>query len=161
MGLFSRKKPEAVKPKAIQKEPAVQVEPAPVKKEPAAKSMKELYADVDQTKVIKKTAGGQLEIKKFKYQQAYRWLLKPVITEKGTNLGALNKYVFAVSPQANKVEIAKAVKKIYGINPRQVNIIKMSGKKVRRGRISGQRKDWKKAIVTLPQGKTINLYEGV
>jgi len=84
-----------------------------------------------------------------------------LVTEKVSNLGALNKYVFAVAPKTNKVEVAKAVKEIYGIKPVNVNMIKMAGKKARYGRISGRRKDWKKAIVTLPAGQTIKIYEGV
>ena len=62
---------------------------------------------------------------------------------------------------SNKIEIAKAVEEIYGIKPTAVNVIKTDGKKVRRGKYTGTRKDWKKAMVTLPKGKTINIYEGV
>jgi len=76
-------------------------------------------------------------------------------------LGALNKYVFAVAKNTNKIEVAKAIKEIYGIKPVGVNVIRMSGKKARYGRISGRRKDWKKAIITLPKGETIKVYEGV
>ncbi|MDD5071997.1 MAG: 50S ribosomal protein L23 [Patescibacteria group bacterium] len=88
-------------------------------------------------------------------------LLKPLVTEKATNLGVLNKYVFAVSSKANKIEIAKAVEEVYGIKPVKVNIIKGKGKTIRSGRIFGKRKDWKKAVVALPEGKTIKIYEGV
>ncbi|MDD5032006.1 MAG: 50S ribosomal protein L23 [Patescibacteria group bacterium] len=88
-------------------------------------------------------------------------LLKPLVTEKATNLGVLNKYVFAVSPKANKIEIAEAIKAVYGVKPVGINIIKGEGKTVRSGRTFGKRKDWKKAIVALPAGKTIKIYEGV
>jgi len=127
-----------------------------VKKE-EAKSMKELYgaAAAGQAKEVKKGATGAA------YGNAYKILAKPLVTEKVSNLGALNKYVFAVAPKTNKVEVAKAVKEIYGIKPVNVNMIKMAGKKARYGRISGRRKDWKKAIVTLPAGQTIKIYEGV
>ncbi|RMD59472.1 50S ribosomal protein L23 [Candidatus Parcubacteria bacterium] len=93
--------------------------------------------------------------------KAAQVLLRPVITEKATLLGSENKYVFAVAPKANKIEIAKAIEVIYGVRPVSINIIKVKGKKVRYGRIQGRRKDWKKAIITLPTGKTLNVYEGV
>ncbi len=93
--------------------------------------------------------------------RAYEILLKPVVTEKATNLASENKYVFEVSPRANKIEIKKAVKNVYGVEPLRVNIIKVSGKEIRSGRISGRTKDWKKAIVTLKPGEQIEIYEGV
>jgi large subunit ribosomal protein L23 len=88
-------------------------------------------------------------------------LIKPLITEKAANVGSLNKYMFAVKKTANKIEVAKAINEVYGIMPDDVNIINVRGKKVRYGRIAGVRSDWKKAIITLPKGKTINIYEGV
>ncbi|MDD5290652.1 MAG: 50S ribosomal protein L23 [Patescibacteria group bacterium] len=88
-------------------------------------------------------------------------LLKPLVTEKATNLGVLNKYVFAVSQKANKIEIAEAIEAVYGVRPVKVNIMRAEGKTIRSGRTFGRRKDWKKAIVALPAGKTIKIYEGV
>lgn len=88
-------------------------------------------------------------------------LIKPAVTEKAGALNELNQYVFVVDRGANKITIAKAVEAFYGVKPVAVNIINMPGKKVVRGRIKGQRSDWKKAIVTLPAGKTIAIYEGV
>jgi large subunit ribosomal protein L23 len=87
--------------------------------------------------------------------------VKPLITEKAANVGAHNKYVFSVQKSTNKIEIGKAIHEIYGIKPEAVNIVNVTGKKVRYGRINGVRSDWKKAVVTLPAGKTINIYEGV
>lgn len=88
-------------------------------------------------------------------------LIKPAVTEKAGTLNELNQYVFVVDRGANKITIAKAVEAFYGVKPVSINIINMSGKKVTRGRIKGQRSSWKKAIVTLPAGKTIAIYEGV
>ena len=122
--------------------------------------MKDLYKD---EKPVKKSpakiAEKKLETKTL--GNAYKILVKPLITEKAANLGSESKYVFAVSIEANKIEIAKAINEIYGIKPIAVNVIRVGGKKVRHGRIQGRRKNWKKAIVTLPKGKTINIYEGV
>ncbi|MFA6194208.1 MAG: 50S ribosomal protein L23 [Patescibacteria group bacterium] len=88
-------------------------------------------------------------------------LVSPLITEKATTLVGENKYVFVVASGANKIEIAKAIKATYGVTPLQVNVINVSGKKVARGRIAGQRSDWRKAIVTLAKGEAIKIYEGV
>ncbi|MDP2944656.1 MAG: 50S ribosomal protein L23 [bacterium] len=92
---------------------------------------------------------------------SYRVLISPLVTEKATNLVAENKYVFIVAPSANKIAIAKAVKATYGVTPIQVNVVNVSGKKVARGRVKGQRSDWRKAIVTLAKGEAIKIYEGV
>ena len=97
----------------------------------------------------------------FRRGQLANILIKPVVTEKATIANQLNQYVFQVSNQANKIDIAKAIKVFYGIEPVSINIINVLGKKVSRGRIKGQRNNWKKAIVTLPAGKTIQIYEGV
>ena len=88
-------------------------------------------------------------------------LIKPVVTEKAAAVNQLNQYIFQVAKKANKIDIAKAITAFYGIEPVAVNIMNMPGKRVTRGRVKGQRCDWKKAIVTLPAGKTIEIYEGV
>lgn len=88
-------------------------------------------------------------------------LVKPVVTEKAAAANQLNQYVFAVALKSNKIDVAKAIQAFYGIAPVSVNIINVTGKKVVRGRVKGQRNNWKKAIVTLPAGKTIQIYEGV
>lgn len=115
------------------------------------KSMKDLYAENDKGKKNSKKFSGQ----------AYRILVKPMITEKATNLNSENQYVFMVDINANKIEVSKAIEEVYGVRPISVNIIKMKGKRVNRGRISGRRKDFKKAIITLKKGESIAVYEGV
>lgn len=130
---------------------------AALEKAGEVESMKDLYAGTEGSKA-KPTAAAA---KKPAQGNAYKVIRKPLVTEKVSGLGALNKYVFAVANQTNKIEVAKAIKEIYGIKPLGVNIIKIQGKKARYGRISGKRKDWKKAIVTLPAGQTIKIYEGV
>lgn len=93
--------------------------------------------------------------------QAYRVLVRPLISEKASHQQSLNQYFFAVALDANRIEVAKAVKEVYGVAPIKVNIIRSEGKARRIGGTIGRRKDWKKAMVTLPKGKTISLYEGV
>ncbi len=116
-------------------------------------SMKDLYSD--KTKEVKSSVVNK------KYKNAHKVLVNPLVTEKATVEGTMGKYIFKVAIDSNKIEIAKAIEDVYGVKPSSVNIIKMEGKRVRYGRITGKRSDWKKAIVTLPKGKTINVYEGV
>lgn len=83
-------------------------------------------------------------------------LLHPIITEKNTDNGT---YAFAVANHANKQEIKKAIEQSYGEKPSKVNIMNVGGKSVRWYGKQGKRKDWKKAIVRFPAGKTINVYD--
>lgn len=156
MALFRKKTEDQKKPATAAKATDVKAEKG--KTEP--KSMKELYS-TPSTATAKDAKGKNAKATKTVYGNAYKIIMKPLVTEKVSNLGALNKYAFAVALKANKIEIAKAVKEIYGIKPTGVNVINKIGKKARYGRSSGKRKDWKKAIVTLPEGQTIKLYEGV
>lgn len=153
MGLFTKKTEKETAKPAASKAPAKKEE---IKEE--GKSMKDLYGEGETT--AKTVAGKKTETKK-KTGNAYRVLAKPLVTEKVTNLGVENKYVFAVNKNANKIEVAKAIFQVYGIKPVKINIINMMGKNTRYGRTQGKRKDWKKAVVTLPEGQTIKVYEGV
>lgn len=93
--------------------------------------------------------------------QAYKHLLRPLITEKSALLGSFNQYVFEVSYGSNKTEIKKAIHNLYGVKPIKINLIKMLGKNVRYGKSTGKTKNWKKAIILLKSGDKINVYEGV
>jgi large subunit ribosomal protein L23 len=136
---------------------AVTKKEAPAKE--SAASMKELYSSESSAK--KSSSSSKKAVLKSNYKGAYRVLEKPLVTEKAANLGALGQYGFVVADGANKIEVRKAVEAVYGVSVQGVNIIRMQGKRVSRGRIRGQRKDWKKAIVTLKKGDSIQLYEGV
>ncbi|MFA6550928.1 MAG: 50S ribosomal protein L23 [Patescibacteria group bacterium] len=130
-----------------------------IKNEPAEKaSMKDLYDGAGEKSVSPKAAEAKSGVR---YSEAYRVLVRPLVTEKAAKLGTQNKYGFVVANSANKIMVARAIEYVYGIKPIRVNIIKMEGKTVRSRRGNGKRKDWKKAIVTLPTGKNINIYEGV
>lgn len=91
----------------------------------------------------------------------YRVLAKPLITEKTANLDREGKYVFEVANGVNKIEVKKELEAVYGVTATNVNIIKMKGKKTgAMRRIFGKRKDWKKAVVTLKKGESIEIYSG-
>ena len=88
-------------------------------------------------------------------------LIRPIITEKTTLLMQENKYTFQVPLTANKVEIRKAVESIFNVKVEKVATIRVLGKTKRMGRTMGKRSDYKKAIVTLKTGESIELFEGV
>lgn len=85
-------------------------------------------------------------------------LIRPLITEKSTELMAEGKYVFVVAKKANKIEIANAVKEIFDVKVDKVNTVNVKGKTKRIGRTSGKRPDYKKAIVKLAAGETIEFF---
>jgi large subunit ribosomal protein L23 len=88
-------------------------------------------------------------------------VLRPMITEKGSQLKiAGNQYLFRVDRGANKIQIKNAIQEIFGVHVITVRTIHMPGKKKRMGRFEGKRPDWKKAVVTLKEGETIQLFEG-
>ena len=86
-------------------------------------------------------------------------LIKPLVTEKTTALIEERKYTFLVSLAATKVEIRQAVEQIFKVKVQAVNTMRYEGKMKRLGRTQGRRSDWKKAIVTLKPGETIELFE--
>lgn len=86
---------------------------------------------------------------------------RPMITEKSTRLrDDRNIVAFEVHPQANKVEIKRAVEKQFNVRVAEVRVARMHGKVRRQGRFVGQRPDWKKAYVRLKEGQ-IDFFEGV
>ena len=87
-------------------------------------------------------------------------LVRPLITELTTQLMAEGKYVFVVAKAANKIEIAKAVAEVFKVKVAKVNTVNVTGKKKRMGRTEGKRPDYKKAIVKLAPGETIEFFEG-
>ena len=91
----------------------------------------------------------------------YDTIISPIVTEKSTNLSEQNKIVFKVSNKLNKIILKKNIEKIFKVNVVKVNIInKQSRKKITRGKkvkIQG----YKKAIVTLKKGQSIDLTTGI
>ena len=86
-------------------------------------------------------------------------VLRPVITEESMQGIALNKYTFQVAKDANKVEIAQAVEKLFGVEVEKVNTINVRGKLRRQ---EGYTASWKKAIVTLTEkSKKIDFFDGM
>ena len=87
---------------------------------------------------------------------------RPLITERSADLReAHNQYVFEVDPAANKHEIVRALDVLFGVKPVKVQTLNVRGKIKRMGRYAGKRPDWKKAIVTLAEGDSIDLFDVV
>ena len=86
-------------------------------------------------------------------------LIRPLITEKSTQLMEEGRYVFVVAKKANKIEIAKAVAEVFNVKVANVNTVNVSGKMKRMGRFVGKRSDYKKAIVKLAPGETIEFFQ--
>ena len=85
---------------------------------------------------------------------------RPLVTEQGAVMRELhNQYYFEVNPAANKMEIRQAVEHFFGVKVIQVRTMNYRGKVKRMGRFSGTRADWKKAVVTLGEGDSIDLFE--
>ncbi|MBI3952336.1 MAG: 50S ribosomal protein L23 [Candidatus Doudnabacteria bacterium] len=93
--------------------------------------------------------------------RAHLILMSGHLSEKANMLSNLNRYVFKVAKNSNKIEIKKAVEGTYDVRVIKVNVIRNIGKVRRMGRTFGQTSDWKKAIVTLKEGDKIQgLIEG-
>jgi len=89
----------------------------------------------------------------------YKIIKRPAITEKATALSERqNKYVFEVALEANKIQIKKAVEELFKVGVTNVRTMRVHGKKRRLRFRVGQTPDWKKAIVTLKQGQSIELF---
>ncbi|MXV16128.1 50S ribosomal protein L23 [Hufsiella ginkgonis] len=93
-------------------------------------------------------------------------LKKPILTEKASLLTEkLNRYSFKVNPKANKLQIKQAIESMYNVSIESINTIVVSGKKKTRytkaGFVSGNAPKYKKAIITLKEGETIDFYSNI
>ena len=95
------------------------------------------------------------------------FILRPLVTEKMTNITDKypNRYGFIVSPEANKLQIKEEVESLYNVTVVDVNTLRYAGKRSQRytkaGLIKGQKAAFKKAIVTLKEGETIDFYSNI
>ena len=87
-------------------------------------------------------------------------LLAPVVSEKSYELIEQRKYSFRVHPDAHKTQVRQAVEELFDVRVQAVNIVKVQPKPKRRGLVRGQKPGWKKAIVQLRGGQTIEVFEG-
>ncbi len=151
MGLFDKLKKKNEEKVDVKKSADVKVE----KKEAAPK---EPVKKVEEKKESKeKTVKGTSA----KSTISNKILIRPLISEKAAIAEQDGVYVFVVDNRANKYQVKEAIKEVYGIMPKKVRIVNVEGKKTYAGRMQGKRSDWKKALVKMPKGKTLNIHEGV
>jgi large subunit ribosomal protein L23 len=87
-------------------------------------------------------------------------LIRPVVSEKSYHQITENRYTFKVHKDAHKTQVRHAVEELFDVKVTRVNIVKMPAKPKRRGMIKGTRPGWKKAIVKVRKGDTIEIFGG-
>ncbi|MGB4593780.1 MAG: 50S ribosomal protein L23 [Coriobacteriia bacterium] len=92
-------------------------------------------------------------------QDARSVIIRPIVSEKSYALMEQNRYTFEVDKRATKPHIAQAIEEIFGVTVTDVNTINVPGKPRRQRYAQGLTRTWKKAIVTLKQGDTIDLFQ--
>lgn len=146
MGILDKvRKPKAEKPEGAATKQAA--------KKTVKKSTTNAAPEAKEAKVASVNAKGN--------SYASVTLKRPHVSEKSAHLAAMGSYVFEVPVNAEKIAIRKAVEGLYQVNVTGVRTQQYFGKPIQRGRKLSKRADWKKAIVTLKKGQSINLYEGV
>ena len=85
-------------------------------------------------------------------------IIRPLITERTTDLLTENKYVFVVDKRANKIQIADAIREIFNVKIEDVNTVNVKAKTKRLGRSVGKTSSYKKAIVKLAEGEKIEFF---
>lgn len=89
-------------------------------------------------------------------------IIRPIITEESMAEVAEKKYTFEVAKSATKIDVARAIEKLFEVKVAKVNTMNVKGHKRTYGRFSGYKADWKKAIVTLTEdSKTIEFFDGM
>lgn len=88
-----------------------------------------------------------------------RTLLAPLITEKSAHLADAGVYAFLVPIAANRVTVGQAFRELYKVIPVKINIIRVHGKEHRFGQVLSRKSDWKKALVSVPKGTRIDIFE--
>jgi large subunit ribosomal protein L23 len=87
-------------------------------------------------------------------------LIKPIVSEKSYAATTRGSYTFKVHPDAHKTQIRQAVEELFSVKVERVNVVKVAAKPKRRGLHRGTRPGWKKAVVQLRPGDTIEIFEG-
>ncbi|MDB5380235.1 MAG: ribosomal protein [Rubritepida sp.] len=94
-------------------------------------------------------------------ERMYQCILSPLVTEKATLMSEVGQYAFRVAIDASKPEIKQAVEGLFGVNVLAVNTLLVKGKTKRFKGRPGKRSDWKKAMVRLVEGQSIDLTTGL
>lgn len=96
----------------------------------------------------------------FDEERLFKILYKPLVSEKSTLASSkLNQVIFKVAPDATKLEITAAMKLVFGVDVTKVGMLNAYAKIKRRGKVTGRRKNWKKAYIHLKEGQSLGLGE--
>jgi large subunit ribosomal protein L23 len=87
-------------------------------------------------------------------------VLAPIVSEKSYAASTRGTYTFKVHPDAHKTQIRQAIEEMFEVKVQRVNVVKVAAKPKRRGMFRGSRPGWKKAVVQLRAGDTIEIFEG-
>jgi large subunit ribosomal protein L23 len=109
-------------------------------------------------KTTKKASVGETVAPKSISRFAADVFIAPLVTEKTAGLSTKNVLVFRVAQRATRVAVKQAMKELYGVVPVKVNMVTVRPRAMRFGRTQGKTKGYKKAMVTLPAGKTIDVF---
>lgn len=151
---FKKTKKDNKETKAVPKKKAVKETPKK-EKQPDLDDILNKPAAGPQAPVMQPKSGKRVEKKEF--SQAYRILEHPQVTEKSGASSEKGIYIFRVKPKANKQEIKKAVRDLYGVAVKKVNIINIPKKFRRLGKSEGFKSGYKKAMVKLAEGEKIEI----
>lgn len=91
-------------------------------------------------------------------QDAHQVIIRPIVSEKSFDLMEHNKYTFEVAKGCSKEEISQAIKELFGVKVVKVNTMSVNGKPKRQRYVKGYTRSWKKAIVTLAEGESIEIF---
>ncbi|HUY70946.1 MAG TPA: 50S ribosomal protein L23 [Gaiellaceae bacterium] len=91
---------------------------------------------------------------------AHQVILAPVVSEKSYHGSVYGKYTFKVHEDAHKTQIRQAIEQLFDVHVVSVNVLKVQAKPKRRGQIKGIKPGWKKAVVQLKAGETIEVFQG-
>lgn len=129
------------------------------KKEDGTEEKEEKVVKKEEKSLVTKKAVTNAIINQGDAQMAYKFIVKPWITEKTQELMAASKYVFRLRAKTTKREAKVAVERLYGVKVESVNIINIPSKERRFGRNKGLKSAVRKAVVTLKKGDKIEIFE--
>ena len=154
MGLFDKIK-NLTRKEEDKKEIVLTKEKAPKKED--TKKVTKTQSKGKSSSVRDSKKGAQFTFSTADIGESWRVLKSPRISEKATDLAEVGKYVFNVNPKTTKISIKEAIQKSYGVTVTAVNIINIPRKKRRMGRREGYKAGYKKAIVSVKKGQTIEV----
>lgn len=156
MGLLDRFTSKKGKAQAAPKG-APKVDRVEAKEQAKKESFRRVPAEKKEDAPVEKKASAVSAESRQATGNSYRVLLGAVVTEKSARLEQGSQYVFMIAPTATKKLVSEAVQKVYGVKPVAVNIVNLPGKWVRYGRSTGKQPPRRKAVITVPMGKKIDL----